>query len=703
MNRKNPGKTPNAQSSGNTTHVNATRVDVTSGSAATGSAVSGNATPGSATPGSAASGNTAPGCAASVNTASVKSTTGSAASVKTTPDSAATDNATSDKSSPDNATSGSSAYDSAYDSAYGSSYDSMYGNAYDSTYGSSYESAYESAYDSIYGGSYSSPYGGSYASTYGSPYGSSYASTYGNPYGGSYASTYGGSYGSSYASTYDSSYASSYGGTTGYSAKGKKRKSSASDNGSTWFITPQVYEEIRQTIGRKRPEQGGILGSSDGKHIDHYYHDKTAACSGGTYTMNAAALNRVIHEWNDNDVQLIGVIHSHPQGLTSPSAGDMETARQIIETVDVKGIFFTPIVQVSPKLDGTIEIYPYSFERSVKLQPHSLVIEKTVSEATNKSRLSELDRKAPNRFQRIESVFPDNLMRNKKIICIGCGGSRAFLESMARCGVGTFVLWDGDKIEDSNIATQNVYLSEIGRFKCDVIRDKILDINPSAKVKVINRFLDGTVSDEEFAKKTGIREGKPENVLLLGCTDNFFVQDRCAQLAIKYGVPYLAAQIFAGGKGHEVIFSYPDVTTSCPRCMLESRYRNILSSPNAAGSGSSEGAAVCVTDHLNAIKSYMALNILCYNEPKTPYYRVLDRFADRNYLMTKCAGDFSSPAFEPVEQLERVETDLSFPFLTIAVGQTPEPDCPLCGGKGVLKSMKGSIANTRYLPGRTYN
>ena len=115
------------------------------------------------------------------------------------------------------------------------------------------------------------------------------------------------------------------------------------------------------------------------------------------------------------------------------------------------------------------------------------------------------------------------------------------------------------------------------------------------------------------------------------------------------------------------------------------------------GMGSSAGAAVCVTDYLNAIKSYIAINILCYGEKNTPYYHNLDKYADRNYLMTKCSDDFSAPAFEPITELKSKEKDLSFPFLTIAIGQSPEKSCPLCGGTGNINYTKFDIKDTRCI------
>ena len=462
------------------------------------------------------------------------------------------------------------------------------------------------------------------------------------------------------------------------------------------IMTAEVYAEIQRTIGTRKPEQGGILGSSDGVHIDHYYFDKTASRTSASYTMDAKALNEVIHEWNDNGIQLIGLIHSHPAGCIKPSQGDMETARHIIETIDVNGKFFTPIVQVSPKLNGDIDIYPYTFEQTVEMKRQPLAVEKASQQELDDRKRRELSRKAPNRFKRIETLFPNGLMSKKKVIVVGCGGSRSFIETLARCGVGNFILFDGDIVEDTNIATQGTYISEIGRLKAEVIRDRIMDINPMARVVCVNKYLDNDITDGEFAHITGIMNGKREDTLICGCTDNFFAQDRCAQLSVKFGVPYLAAQVFPGGKGHEVIFSYPGLTESCPRCMLESRYKKELTS-ESGGTGSSAGAAVCVTDYLNSIKSYIAISILCFNERSTPYYHALEKLADRNYLMTRCSDALKAPAFEPLDKLSEQETDLSFPYVTIAIGQEPEECCPLCGGKGRLDLMEGKIPDTRVI------
>lgn len=69
----------------------------------------------------------------------------------------------------------------------------------------------------------------------------------------------------------------------------------------------------------------------------------------------------------------------------------------------------------------------------------------------------------------------------------GVGGSCA--EALARSGVGTITLFDSDTVEESNINRQAVaFHSTVGRSKTEIMRERILDINPSAKVIVHNVF-----------------------------------------------------------------------------------------------------------------------------------------------------------------------------------------------------------------------
>lgn len=70
-------------------------------------------------------------------------------------------------------------------------------------------------------------------------------------------------------------------------------------------------------------------------------------------------------------------------------------------------------------------------------------------------------------------------------VCIfGVGGVGGYVaEALARCGVGHLDLVDNDRICETNLNRQIIALhSTLGRYKAEVMRERILDINPAANV-----------------------------------------------------------------------------------------------------------------------------------------------------------------------------------------------------------------------------
>ncbi|MEZ4357015.1 MAG: tRNA threonylcarbamoyladenosine dehydratase [Eubacteriales bacterium] len=78
-----------------------------------------------------------------------------------------------------------------------------------------------------------------------------------------------------------------------------------------------------------------------------------------------------------------------------------------------------------------------------------------------------------------------------KVAVIGLGGVGSFAaEALARAGVSNIVLVDGDKVDITNINRQLIALtSTLFKYKASVFKDRILDINPDAKVTQICEFL----------------------------------------------------------------------------------------------------------------------------------------------------------------------------------------------------------------------
>lgn len=76
-------------------------------------------------------------------------------------------------------------------------------------------------------------------------------------------------------------------------------------------------------------------------------------------------------------------------------------------------------------------------------------------------------------------------LKNSKVAIFGIGGVGSFAaEGLARSGVGNFVLVDDDTICLTNINRQiHALTSTVGKPKVEVMKDRILDINPDAKVE----------------------------------------------------------------------------------------------------------------------------------------------------------------------------------------------------------------------------
>lgn len=91
-----------------------------------------------------------------------------------------------------------------------------------------------------------------------------------------------------------------------------------------------VYKEIVNTIGKNDPESGGILGGK-GLHCQKFYFDSTSRNSSNTYNPNTVKTNEVIKQWYSDDIEFIGIIHSHPENIKQLSYSDKQYAYKLMK------------------------------------------------------------------------------------------------------------------------------------------------------------------------------------------------------------------------------------------------------------------------------------------------------------------------------------------------------------------------------------
>ena len=104
-------------------------------------------------------------------------------------------------------------------------------------------------------------------------------------------------------------------------------------------------------------------------------------------------------------------------------------------------------------------------------------------------------------FSRLEMLIgKENLykLKHSRVAVFGVGGVGGYaVEALVRCGIGTIDIIDNDKVAESNLNRQIYALhSTIGKYKVDVAKERILDINPDVKVNAYKTFYTPQTSGE---------------------------------------------------------------------------------------------------------------------------------------------------------------------------------------------------------------
>lgn len=454
------------------------------------------------------------------------------------------------------------------------------------------------------------------------------------------------------------------------------------------FVEKKIYERIMETIGQKKPELGGMLGFlEDQDFVIDFVFDKKAKVTCAEYNPDTRFLNSVINgKWKDKGIFLAGFVHSHPGNFNRLSGADIEYAAKICREFDLDHLFMPILTNYDkePELTGYIVTHDEIVEEcTVSIIDSMELLEKQISECDEDEDVQETtveenpvceddvdsaekvggtektgipcpdsspvpDMLSQNEtFARISAVIPLDYMKNCTIVGIGCGGSRGFYEDMARCGVGKFILFDGDTSSRSNIASQNGYISEIGKNKAAVVAGRLSDINDELFVHAITRMLDDNVSDDDFEKILSIAHAVPEKTIICAFTDSFEAQARAQKLAIRFKIPFLAAQHHAFGETSEAIYWYPGITKYSQADILKDRYESYRN--GFKNDVTSAGSPIFNTTRLNALCEKLAVGILLYGSGiQSRYTSFISYKPDRNLILVrqKCLdfGDSSLDA-----------------------------------------------------------
>ena len=149
-------------------------------------------------------------------------------------------------------------------------------------------------------------------------------------------------------------------------------------------------------------------------------------------------------------------------------------------------------------------------------------------------------------------------LKNAHVAVFGVGGVGGFAcEALARAGVGHIDLFDSDTVSLSNINRQIIALhSTVGKYKVDVMKERILDINPACQVRTYPVFyLPENADDFPLIQYDYVADA----------IDTVSAKIELAVRATKSNIPFIAA-MGAGNKLDATRFEVTDLskTAGCP-------------------------------------------------------------------------------------------------------------------------------------------
>lgn len=170
-----------------------------------------------------------------------------------------------------------------------------------------------------------------------------------------------------------------------------------------------------------------------------------------------------------------------------------------------------------------------------------------------------------NEFSRTELLLGEEgieKLRKAKVMVFGVGGVGAHcIEALARCGVGELILIDNDTVSLTNINRQSIaFHSTVGKYKTEVMKEKIADICPEIKVKTFERFVLEDNLDDLFAE---------EPDYIIDAIDTVTAKLTLAEKAQEKQIP-LISSMGTGNKLHPEMFEIADIakTSVCPLCKV---------------------------------------------------------------------------------------------------------------------------------------
>ena len=176
-----------------------------------------------------------------------------------------------------------------------------------------------------------------------------------------------------------------------------------------------------------------------------------------------------------------------------------------------------------------------------------------------------LNKKLIKRYSRqiiLKDVGPTGQKKilNSKVLVVGAGGLGCpVIDYLSRAGVGNIAIVDNDKVNISNIHRQSLYNSkDVGKFKVEVVKQKIKLINPQIKIKTFKKRIEKKNIEKIFKHYDFIVDG----------SDNFKTKFLLNEYCLKKKKILIVGAI-SKMDGHVFTFNFKNKNNACLKCFYQ--------------------------------------------------------------------------------------------------------------------------------------
>lgn len=247
-------------------------------------------------------------------------------------------------------------------------------------------------------------------------------------------------------------------------------------------------------------------------------------------------------------------------------------------------------------------------------------------------------------FSRNTGILESDIMLKKGAVIIGCGSVGSLMAlALAKAGVGRFMLVDTDIFGYHNICRHQCGIYDVGRYKTEALKERILMINPYAEIMIETKYIQ-EVADEDLNAFCN------SDTIMIACADNQEGDLFANKLAKEKKMPFLTLgcwnRAFAGDIFYCLPEGMPDYsdfvkTAGIDVAHVEQNRRFYTDEEDLKKVTFEPGISVDI-DYITIIAAKLAIDLLnldneAYTQRLTPYFKQYTIICNTN--STKIGGE----------------------------------------------------------------